>query len=110
VAHPEDTQGQGSNLTDQLTGWIHESIDTLHNRTVRPLLIAVRGVIVGTLVLIVAVVIVIALLVGLFRLFDVTVFSGRVWATDLLFGVVLLMTGCVLLRKARPNRSLRAKH
>ncbi len=97
-------------MTDQITNWIHESIDTLHSRTVRPLLIAVRGLIVSAFVVIVAATVFVAAMIGLFRLFDVTVFPGRVWITDYIFGGFFLTVGLMLLRRSRPKRRSGAKH
>lgn len=103
MAHPEDTQGQGESLSDQLTGWLHQLVDTLRDKTVRPLLFAVRGLIVGIFVATVLIVIGVVGLIGLVRLFDTSVFSGRVWATDLLFGVILLVGGLTVLRRMHPR-------
>ncbi len=108
MAHPEDTEGQGESLTDQLNSWIRGWIDNVHDHTIRPLLIAIRGLIMGTLAVIIGLAVVAMICIGLIRLFDVEVFSGRVWATDLLFGALFLLIGAILLRRIRPRKDLHA--
>lgn len=110
MAYPEDTEGQGDGLGDQLAGWLHQLVDTLRDKTIRPVLFAVRGLIVGIFVATVLVVVGVVVLIGLVRLFDTSVFSGRVWATDLLFGVILLLTGLALLRKIHPRGNENVGH
>jgi hypothetical protein len=48
---------------------------------------------------IVGVAVVVAIVVSLTKLFDDDVFSGRVWATDFLFGGVIMAAGVFLFRK-----------
>lgn len=96
-------------MTDQLTSWLHQLVDTLRDRTVRPILYAVRALIVAIFVVAVLIVIGVVGLIGLMRLFDTSVFSGRVWATDLLFGVILLIAGFAVLRKITPKGDHRVR-
>lgn len=90
-------------LGGQLTVWLHGLVDALHDRTIKPLLIAVRAVVVGTFVAVVAVAIAAALVVTLVHVFDEKVFAGRVWATDFLFGAVFLLVGIVLVSRMKPK-------
>ncbi len=99
MATNSGTKDPIESLSDQLTSWAHQFIDTLAARTIRPLFIGVRAVTVGLFIATVALVILIAGGIGLTRLFDVSVFHGRVWATDLLFGTVLVLVGLLLLRR-----------
>lgn len=92
-------------LSDQVTGWVHQFIDTLATRTIRPLFVGVRAITVGVFIATLTLAILIAGGIGLTRLFDVSVFHGRVWATDLLFGAILLLVGLLLLRKVSPKGS-----
>ncbi len=99
MATNSGTKDPIESLSDQLTSWAHQFIDTLAARTIRPLFIGVRAVTVGLFIATVALVILIAGGIGLTRLFDVSVFHGRVWATDLLFGTVLVLVGLLFLRR-----------
>lgn len=100
MAQNSETKNPIESLSDQLTSWAHQLIDSLATRTLRPLFIGVRALTVGLFVAVIGLVILIAGGIGLTRLFDVSVFHGRVWATDLLFGVILLLVGVLLLRRA----------
>lgn len=105
MAQNSETKNPVESLSDQLTGWAHQFIDTVATRTIRPLFVGVRAITVGLFIATIALVILIAGGIGLTRLFDVSVFHGRVWATDLLFGVILLLVGLFLLRRVSPKRS-----
>ncbi|HUY06151.1 MAG TPA: hypothetical protein VMU99_02675 [Acidimicrobiales bacterium] len=97
-------------LSNQLTGWTHQFIDTFSSRTVRPLMIGVRGITVGLFITTVALAALVAGSIGLARLFNVSVFHGRVWATDLLFGVIFLIIGLFLVRRANPKGGSGERH
>ena len=84
--------------------WAHQFIDTFASRTIRPLFVAVRAITVGIFAAAITLVVLIAGGIGLARLFDVSVFHGRVWATDLLFGAILLIIGVLLLRRVNRKR------
>jgi len=101
VASLHDSDGSGTSVSDQLTGWTHQIVDALRDRTIKPLMIAVRGLIVGMFAIIIAIVVSVAGLIALTRIFDTSVFHGRVWATDLLFGVILMAFGLMLLRQTK---------
>lgn len=105
MAHIEDTEGQVDSWSQQITNWLHQLVDTVRDRSVRPLLIAIRALIVGVLVAIVSIVVVAMVTIGLFRLFDHTVFPGRVWATDLLFGGIFVLIGVFFFSRIRTSRS-----
>lgn len=100
MAQNSETRDPIESLSDQLTEWAHQFIDTVATRTIRPLFVSVRAITVGLFIATIALVILVAGGIGLARLFDVSVFHGRVWATDLLFGVILLLVGLLLLRRA----------
>ena len=63
-------------------------VDVVHDKVVRPALIAGRAVVFGTLIAVVSLVVLALLAVGLVRLLDVYAFGGRVWASDALFGAI----------------------
>jgi hypothetical protein len=57
-------------------------------------------VIVGLLAAVVGLAVLTLVVVGLIHLFDTTVFRGHAFATDFLFGGILLCVGVFLLRKS----------
>jgi len=68
-------------------------VDTVHDKFIRPVLIAARAIVFGLLIATLALVLLILLSVGLIRLLDVYVFPGRVWASYLLLGFVFCAAG-----------------
>jgi hypothetical protein len=71
-------------------------VDVVHDKVVRPALIAGRAVVFGLLIGFVSLVLVLLVAVAVVRLLDVYAFGGRVWASDALFGVILSGAGVVL--------------
>lgn len=96
-------------MSDQLTAFAHQLVDIIRDKTVRPLLIGVRGITIGLLVLSITLLVATATIIGLARLFDVSVFHGRVWATDLLFGAIFLIIGLLLMRRITPRKHTDAR-
>src|SRR5580700_4732296 len=78
-------------------------VDVVHDKVVRPALIAGRAVVFGILIAFLSLVVFVLLAVALVRLLDVYAFGGRVWASDALFGAVCTTAGLFLWR-LRVNR------
>jgi hypothetical protein len=74
-------------------------VDVVHDKVVRPALIAGRAVVFGVLIAFVALVVLVLLAVGFVRLLDVYAFSGRVWASDALLGTIFAGGGFFLWMK-----------
>jgi hypothetical protein len=74
-------------------------VNTIHDRAIRPILVAARAVVFGLLMLVLAVVVVTAISVGVIRLFDIYVFPGRVWASYALLGTVFCAAGAYVWSK-----------
>jgi hypothetical protein len=68
-------------------------IGDVRERVLHPARVAVRVVVLAAVVITLVLVAVTAGVIGLVRLFDTSVFSGRAWATDLLFGGIFLAAG-----------------
>ncbi len=77
----------------RVAGAVDVLIGDVRERAFHPLFVAVRAVVLAAVVVTLVLVVVVAVLAGLFRLFDTAVFSGRAWATDLLFGGIFLTGG-----------------
>lgn len=82
-------------------------VDLLHDRLLRPLLVATRAVVFGMLIAFVALTIAVLVAIAIVRLLDVYAFSDRVWASDALLGVVSVGVGVFLwsMRSAKTTRS-----
>ena len=74
----------------------------VHDRVLRPLLIAGRTIAFGFVLILMALVVVTALVIGLIRLFNVYLFAGREWLTYGVVGILSLVTGLIIWRKRRP--------
>jgi hypothetical protein len=90
-AHPDD-------WASQATRWVETFVELVRDRSTTPILFAVKALVVGVLVALLATFLVVALSVGIVRLFTADVFGGRVWASDLLVGGIFAAAGAFMLR------------
>jgi hypothetical protein len=100
---PRDDPSPGD-WASRTTAHLDHVVELVRDRSVRPILGAVKFLILGVVASAVGLAALAAVLVGLIRLFDVDVFRGRVWATDFLFGGILLAAGGFLLRSSAKAR------
>jgi hypothetical protein len=82
----------------QLTNRLSRLVDILQDFSLKPALGIARSLLIGSVGLIIGLFVVIALLVGVTKLFNHDVFGGRVWATDFLFGGMTMAAGSLLFR------------
>lgn len=68
-------------------------VDTIHDKAIRPALLAARAVVFGVLAAALALVVVVLLSVGLVRLLDVYVVGGRVWISYAVLGGIFTVAG-----------------
>ena len=94
---PEDREHE-TDWAAQVVGHLEAGVGRLRDLSVRPAVGIFRILVMATVGSIVGVGILVAVGIGLVRLFDVAVFAGRVWATDFLFGGVLMLTGVMVMR------------
>jgi len=87
---------------DRALGAFDHVLDTFHDKVLRPILLAGRVVAYGFIVVLSALVLVIALVIGVLRLLNVYVFVGHVWISYLTLGVVFVAAGMVIWRRRRP--------
>jgi drug/metabolite transporter (DMT)-like permease len=80
-------------------------VDVVHDKVVRPALIAGRAVVFGVVIAFLSLLLVVLLAVGLVRLLDVYAFGGRVWASDALIGLLCCGGGFVLWTKGTKRHS-----
>lgn len=94
AAHDEEQHDWAA----QLAGHLERIVERLRDLSVKPALGLVRGLIIATVGLIVGTLILVALVIAVTKLFDADVFNGRVWATDFLFGGMLMLSGAFIMR------------
>lgn len=77
-------------------------MDQLHDRVLRPILLAGRFVAYGLILLLLALVIGSALVIGVVRLSTTYLFDHRVWITYLAISALSITVGLLIWRKRRP--------
>jgi hypothetical protein len=97
VAHDNDT----SDPVDLLLGALDRVLDTVHDRIVRPLLLLTRYLAFGFVLLTLAIVAIVAGLLGLIRFGNVFIFQGLVWLNYLVVGALSTIIGLVVWRRRR---------
>jgi hypothetical protein len=97
-----DQTAKERDAVGRIMGVLDDVLDTLHDRVIRPLLIAGRFVAYGFILLIVAIVFLTALLLGAFRLLDVYAFHAHVWISYYIIGAVSTLGGMLFWRKRHP--------
>lgn len=77
-------------------------LDVVHDRVLRPILLAGRALAFGLIIVFATIVLVGALLIGLIRFFDIYFFAGREYLSYVSVGVLSLIAGMIIWRKRRP--------
>jgi hypothetical protein len=89
-------------LVDKALHSFDHVLDLVHDRVLRPVLLAGRAAAFGLIVLLAALVLVSVTIIGVIRLFNVYLFAGREWLSYAVVGVASLLTGLVIWRRRRP--------
>lgn len=77
-------------------------LDIVHDKVLRPILLAGRALAFGFIIVLAAFVLVVALLIGLVRLLDVYCFAGHEYITYGSVGALSVIAGMIIWRKRRP--------
>ena len=77
-------------------------LDIVHDRVLRPILLAGRALAFGLIIFFAALFLIGALLIGIFRLLDVYCFAGREYLSYVSVGAISLVAGLIIWRKRRP--------
>jgi hypothetical protein len=72
---------------------VEDVVNAVHDRVVRPLILAARAVVFGILVATMVLVLAVLFSVAVVRLLDVYAFGGRAWASELVVGGLLTLGG-----------------
>ena len=102
MSTPPPTPEHRPDLIDRLFALLDHVLDVVHDRVLRPLLLVGRTIAYLFVLVLVAIFLVVALVIGGVRLLDVYAFAGRVWITDALIGALSLVGGLLLWRRRRP--------
>jgi len=77
-------------------------LDVVHDRVLRPIILAGRAIAFGFIIALASIVLVCALVVGLTRFMNIYFFAGHEWITYLVVGALLVVTGMIIWRRRRP--------
>lgn len=77
-------------------------LDLVHDRVIRPILVAGRVIAYAFIIFMASVVLIGALVIGFVRLMNVYFFAGHEWLSYLVIGTILLVLGLVIWRRRRP--------
>lgn len=110
AAAAEAAASAAADLPGRAADAVVHLVDALHDKAVRPAILAARAAVYGLLVAAMGAILLIVGSIALIRLLDVYAFGERVWASYLLVGGVLTLAGLALWsrRAARPAPSGRS--
>jgi hypothetical protein len=89
-------------IVDKALHQFDHVLDIVHDRVLRPILLAGRAVAFGMIILLVSFVLIGALLIGLVRFIDIYCFAGREYLSYVAVGAISLVAGLIIWRKRRP--------
>jgi hypothetical protein len=92
----------GSEWPSKVAGTVEDVVAAVHDRVIRPLMIAARAVVYGTVVASMVMVLVALASIALIRILDVYAFRHRVWAADAVIGALLVLGGSFAWSKRKP--------
>ena len=77
-------------------------LDLVHDRAIRPILVAGRVIAYAFIILMASIVLLGALVIGFVRLMNVYFFAGHEWLSYLVVGTISLVAGLIIWRRRRP--------
>jgi hypothetical protein len=89
-------------LVDRLLGFVDHALDVVHDKVLRPVILAARFVAYGLIIALAAIVLVAVLVIGFIRLLNIYAFHGRDWLSYAVVGGLSVLTGMTLWRRRRP--------
>lgn len=92
-------------IVDKALHSLDHFLDVIHDKILRPLLIAGRALAFGFIIFLAVVVLLVALVIGIIRLLDVYVFASHQWLSYAVIGALCLVTGMIIWRRRRPITS-----
>lgn len=89
-------------LVDKIISSLDHLLDVVHDRVLRPIIVAGRAIAYGLIIFLAAIVFVIVVTVGLIRLLDIYAFGGRDWLSYAVVGALSVLGGLFIWRRRRP--------
>jgi hypothetical protein len=98
----EEKRTSDGDFVDKALSQFDHVLDVVHDKVLRPILLAGRAVAFGLIIVLASFVLVAALLIGLIRFIDIYFFAGREYLSYVSVGVISLVAGMIIWRKRRP--------
>ena len=98
----EERKPTDGDFVDKALFQFDHVLDIVHDRVLRPILLAGRALAFGFIIFIAALFLIGALLIGLIRFVDVYCFAGREYLSYVSVGLISLIAGLIVWRKRRP--------
>ena len=89
-------------IVDRALGSLDHLLDVIHDKVLRPILLAGRVAAFSAILVLMAIVLVSMLVIGSVRLLDVYAFASHQWLTYLLVGAISLVAGLFIWRRRHP--------
>ncbi len=98
----EEKRPSDGDFVDKALFQFDHVLDVVHDRVLRPILLAGRALAYGLIIFLAGLFLIGALLIGLIRLVDVYLFAGREYLSYVSVGLLSLLAGLIVWRKRRP--------
>jgi hypothetical protein len=95
----------GTEWPSKVAGTVEDVVGAVHDRVIRPLLLATRAIVFGMVAASMVLVLLALLAIAAIRLLDVYAFGHRVWAADALIGAALVLIGAAAWTKRAPRNA-----
>lgn len=98
----EQQEPREPDLVDRLLAAVDHLLDVVHDKVLRPIIMAARALAYGLIIVLAAVVFVVVLVIGFIRLLNIYAFHGHEWLSYAVVGAASLIFGLVIWRRRRP--------
>jgi hypothetical protein len=91
-----------TDFVDKILGAFDHLLDLVHDKVLRPIILAARFIAYGFIIAAVTFVLASVLIIGFIRLLNVYAFQGKDWLSYAVIGALSLFTGLIVWRRRRP--------
>ena len=100
----ETTRGSiGDDWPEKAVDLVDLVVDTSNDRIIRPIILVGRAIVFGLLIAVLVIVVAVALGVAILRVLDVYAFTGEIWASYTVLGIITCAVGLVAWAKRGPS-------
>ena len=98
----QENKPQDHDLVDKALHYLDDALDTVHDKVLRPILLAGRFIAYGFILLLVSILVISAIVIGTIRFCNIYFFAGHDWISYLVVGSISLVGGLLIWRRRRP--------